>query len=71
MTAKEGKKVKSIEGVPVSEEDLAILRELRETEKGISGGEEGRTEEDPPQFTNPKPTADLRKSLEEGPMGEK
>jgi hypothetical protein len=71
VTAKEGKKVKSIEGVPVSDEDLAILREMREREKGISGGEEGRTEEELPHFTDPKPTTDMRKSLEEGPMGER
>lgn len=67
VTGMEGKKVKKVEGVPVSEEDLEILRVMREKEKAASGGEEGV-----PQFHDPVPSQPgaARKSAEEGPRGE-
>jgi hypothetical protein len=69
-TGMEGKKVKKIEGVPVSEEDLEILRKMREQERQISQGETGEGGEAPPQFRAVGEKHEARTSLEQGPLGE-
>ncbi|RDW66018.1 hypothetical protein BP6252_09653 [Coleophoma cylindrospora] len=67
VTGTEGKKVKSIEGVPVSEEDQEILRQMREKDALNSGGETGEA----PHF---RPIAEHhgeRVSEDQGPLDER